>query len=388
MDDIYAKANVKLSYSQLTRKFTLESGNTGSAQNISIGLQSDTDTQTDKFLTTLFGGGDFTGAGVTDQGQDAVITITNPGYSSNPADPNYGSVTLYKSTNNFTIDGISYTLNKAEPGGEKTMTLTSNAQGTYDKIKEFVDKYNEMIDKINSKINEKKQYTYLPLTDDQKKEMSEDEIKKWEEKAKEGLLSRDNTLESMLTSMRSAFYDIVRPTYNDSGSIGISLSEIGLSTSNDYSQRGKIIIDEKKLKNAIENNGDKVASLFTKTSEAVPAYNPDMSSTERSQRYKEEGIFQRINDIFQDNLRTTRDDGGYKGKLLEMAGIKGDYSELHNSLTDQLDEKDKAISDLIDKLAEKEEKYYLQFSQLEQAMQKLNSQSSWLAQQLGSSGGN
>jgi flagellar hook-associated protein 2 len=388
MDDIYAKANVKLSYSQLTRKFTLESGNTGSAQNISISLQSDTDTQTDKFLTTLFGGGDFTGAGVTDQGQDAVITITNPGYSSNPADPNYGSVTLHKSTNNFTIDGISYTLNKAEPGVEKTMTLTSNAQGTYDKIKEFVDKYNEMIDKINSKINEKKQYTYLPLTDDQKKEMSEDEIKKWEEKAKEGLLSRDNTLESMLTSMRSAFYDVVRPTYNDPGSIGISLSEIGLSTSNDYSQRGKIIIDEKKLKNAIENNGDKVASLFTKTSETVPAYNPDMSSTERSQRYKEEGIFQRINDIFQDNLRTTRDDGGYKGKLLEMAGIKGDYSELHNSLTDQLDEKDKAISDLIDKLAEKEEKYYLQFSQLEQAMQKLNSQSSWLAQQLGSSGGN
>jgi flagellar hook-associated protein 2 len=57
-------------------------------------------------------------------------------------------------------------------------------------------------------------------------------------------------------------------------------------------------------------------------------------------------------------------------------------------LTEELDRKDKAINELIDRLAEREEKYYLQFSQLEEAMQRLNEQSNWLAQQLGSGGGN
>lgn len=402
IDDIYSKANVKLSYSQLTRKFMLESDVTGAAQSIYVEMGSDLSEDakkvTNDFLNSIFGSNDVLpspdGDGyfdrISDEGKDAIVTIVNPDYISQQG---YEGNTVVKSNNSFTIDGVTYNLNKVsekDANGDfvpTTITLTKNSQKTFDKIKEFVDKYNELIGKINEKVDEKKQYKYLPLTDEQKNEMSEDEIKKWEEKAKEGLLSGDSTLANMLYNMRNAFYDAVQTNYDDSRSIGVSLSSIGITTSNNISERGKLIIDEKKLKDALDNNGDKVANLFTKISSSQPSYSPDMGQAARSARYKEEGLFQRINDIFQDNLRTFRNNNGQKGTLLEKAGIKGDYTEFDNLLTDELNKKDKMLNELADKLLERENRYYLQFSKLETAMQRLNDQSNWLYQQLGLSNG-
>ena len=112
-----------------------------------------------------------------------------------------------------------------------------------------------------------------------------------------------------------------------------------------------------------------------------------MSAADRNARYQESGIFQRINDILQDYVRTTRDSNGKKGLLLEKAGIKGDFSELNNILSEQLKAKERLIEELEKKFAKKQEKYYAQFAQLEKAMNQLNSQSMWLAQQLGGYGG-
>lgn len=366
LNDISSKANVSITYSELTRQFVLTSKSTGANQVIT-----NTKDLSGSFISTLFGQTEVADASGKHQdadgtwtvlkGKDAEIIITEPGSS---------GVWIQKPTNNFTVDGINYVLN-SKPAGEVTLTLTPNAQNTFDKIKAFIDKYNELIEKINDKLTEKKQYDYLPLTDDQKKEMKDTDIANWEAKAKQGILSRDSTLEKMLSDMRMAFYDKV-------DGAGTYLTDIGLSTSSDTTERGKIIIDEDKLKKAIQDNPDKVANLFMKQSGT--AYNPDSKS---SLRYKSEGIFQRLNDILQDNIRTTRDSKGNKGLLLQKAGIKGDYSEYNNILTDELNEQDKRINEMIDKLYVKEEKYYLDFSKLETVMQQLNQQSSWLAQQLG-----
>ena len=165
---------------------------------------------------------------------------------------------------------------------------------------------------------------------------------------------------------------------------GISLTEIGLSTSSDISQRGKIIIDEAKLKTTIETRGEQVANLFIKSSTTHDSYDANYTSGERNIRNKEEGIFQRINDILKDYTRTTRDNSGKKGILLEKAGIKGDMSEFKSSLSEDIIKKDEKINEMIKSLADRENKFYLKFSKLEVAMNKLNSQSSWLTQQLGS----
>lgn len=392
LDDISNKAGVKASYSELSGRFTISSINTGSSQQLNVSWNSEDEKSSD-FLKTLFNietdnsiqdSNESTRYNFRIAGTDASVTIK---------DPNGNVNTVIKPNNNFTIDGITYSLlqNTTSETGDIELTVSSNPEKTFNKIVEFVDKYNSMIDKINSKITERKQYSYKPLTDEQKEAMSEKEIELWEEKAKQGLLKGDTYLEAMLSRMRTAFFDPVKASYSenlyDSDNIGIQLADIGLSTSSDISQRGKIIIDESKLKEAIQNNGDKVAELFTKRSTSQPRYRADMSSTDRNQRYQELGIFQRINDILQDYVRTTRDSNGKKGMLLEKAGIKGDFSDLNNMLSEQLTAKERLIEDLNKRLREKEEKFYAQFAKLEKAMNQLNSQSMWLAQQLGGYGG-
>jgi len=362
---------IKLKFSELTKEFSIESLQTGSLATLKVtegggkGVLEKLKLNVSKDL----GGNIIIDAngnvnGKITSGMDAKVTITPPGIGAK-------ATTVTNPCNSFSIDGVNYTLTKT---GTNNITVAGNTQKTYDKIKEFIDKYNELVDKVSKKTDEKKQYKYLPLTDEQKKDMKEDEIKQWEIKAKEGLLKGDSSLDNMLNSMRTAFYQGVKGA-------GISLSEIGLSTSSDISQRGKIIIDETKLKTAIETRGEQVANLFTKTSTTHPSYSANYTDTERSTRREEEGIFQRINDVLQDYTRTSRDNNGKKGILLEKAGIKGDPTELGSSLSKDIINKDKMINEMIKSLSARESKFYAQFSRLEVAMNKLNSQSSWLTQQ-------
>lgn len=351
--------SVSAKFSELTGKFTIQTANMGSTRSLSL------DNGSAELLSAL---GLSTGAGTG--AEDATVEITPPGGGS--------STTVTRSTNNFTIDGITYNLLKQDSLTTASITVTPNVQKTYDKIKTFIDKYNETIAKIQSKLDEKKNYDYKPLTDDQKKDMSDEDIVKWDSKAKQGLLKGDSELQNMLYSLRRGFYDSVKDS-------GISLSEAGLSTDSNYSEGGKIVINETKLKDAILNHGDQVMNLFMKDSST--AYDPDHKTD--TARYEQVGIFERINDTLKDYTRTTRDSSGGKGILIKKAGIKGDMSEFDNLLSKDIkDNYDKRISDLVKKLSDKENQYYTQFSQLEVAMQKLNEQSSWLSQQLGAMSGN
>ncbi len=354
ISDIEAKENVDVSYSQLTKRFSITSKTTGAAQTISA---SDT---TGSFITSLFGGD------VNATGTDAQVEITEPGQP---------KTTVYQASNDFAVDGISYSLKDI---GETSFTTGGNPSKIVDKVKDFINQYNSLIQGINDKISEKKQYTYKPLTDDQKADMKDDDIKKWEDKAKQGIISNDADLESMLSKMRMSFYDAVKDA-------GISLNDIGLSTTNDMSKSGQIVIDEEKLKAAIQNNPDKVVNIFIKKSNSQSRYiandSKDVNApANRQTRYNEEGIFQRLNDIMQDYTRTFNG----KGTLIKRAGIKGDSTEYNNIFTDRIKEKLTAISDMEKALQVKEENYYKKFSALETAMNQMNSQQAWLAQQLGS----
>jgi flagellar hook-associated protein 2 len=356
--------NVVAKYSELTRKFSIQTSATGISNTLSI----DKNIDALKLNENIDVNGDI----IISEGIDAAFKITPPGSST--------AVDITKSTNTVTIDGVNYSL--AMKNTTTNITLTSNTQKSFDKIKGFIDKYNELVDKVNKKIIEKKQYDYKPLTDEQKAGMEPEDIKKWEEKAKEGLLKNDSSLQNMLASMRSAFFQGVEGA-------GITLKDLGLNTSADYTQKGKIVFDqslggEQKLKDMLATRGDQVAKLFMQTSTKQSSYSPDLTTSQRADRNSDQGIFQRINDILQDNVRTTRNSSGKKGFLIEKAGIKGDFTEFSNLLYNQIKDKDKMIANLTEKLAVKESRYYTQFAKLEQAMNSLNSQSSWLAQQLGS----
>jgi flagellar hook-associated protein 2 len=143
--------------------------------------------------------------------------------------------------------------------------------------------------------------------------------------------------------------------------------------------KGKLYVDEEKLKSALSENPTEVFSLFTKQSSVL--YNTAVTDgAARTQRFKESGLIYRIYDVIQDNIRTITI-GGHRGALLERAGMSGDRSFFNNTLYNQISAYDDRIAELSDELIIKENNYYRQFSQLETLISNMNNQSAWLAQQ-------
>lgn len=352
-------AAVTMTYSEATGVFSLIAKQKGSGSTLEF----------ENTEGTLFGAANalkIDSAAIV-AGTDAIFTLD--GYE------------LTRTDNTVTVDGVTYTLlsefnDPLDPTKKVTITPALDVDSIYDNIKNFVDKYNSLLDTINNELTEKKYNDYSPLTETQKKEMTEDDITLWEEKAKSGLLRNDKILQSIAQRMRTAFSDTV------SGVNG-SLADIGVETSSNYLDYGKLVIDETKLKEAIRTNPDKVKDLFAKTSTTASTYSATLTQAESQARYDEEGFVNRLYDIIQDNIRTLKDNNGQKGTLLEKAGVIGDITEFKNLLDTDLDNNDDAIAALIEKLKNKEDRYYRQFTALEKYISQMNSQSAWLAQQFG-----
>ena len=276
--------------------------------------------------------------------------------------------------NTFAIDGKTYTIKKTinpeDNSPEISLRISPDTESVYKVIESFVRDYNELIDYINGKLNEEHFRDFPPLTDEQKKEMSEREIELWEEKAKSGLLRRDSALTSLLEDLRRAMYDAVD---------GMNLTRFGIDTSSNWRDRGKLVLKNggADLKAALAANPDQVAEFFGKRSSI--SYSATLSREERAQRYAESGLASRLSDILNDYIRTTRDQNGNKGLLLEKAGIQGDITEFQNSYDRRINELNKQINRMNELLLSRENAYYLQFAAMETALQRLYAQGAWLA---------
>lgn len=342
--------NATMKYDITTNSFKVESKSTGATDKVVI------EDRTGNLMQVL-------GIAGTDYGTDASVNVNG--------------TEIVRPTNSFSYDGLTFDIKKDFSSATDPIkaTVSSDTTKTYEFIKGFVDKYNEMIGKLNTKTSEKVYKDYAPLTDEQKEAMTEDQIKKWEEKAKSGLLKNDSIISSTLSSLRSALYASVE-------GVGITLSSIGITTSSNYEDKGKLVINETKLKEALATKPEEVAKLFTNSSD-VTYYDAINSSTSRSQRYKESGIAHKFSDIIQDAIRTNTDKNGNKGTLLEKAGIVGDRSEFLNILSKEIKEFDDLVTEMNKKLTSKETALYNKFAAMESALNKMNSQSSWLTQQFG-----
>jgi len=307
-----AGIGVTMRFSSLTKGFSLTSAVTGSQSTIDI---------------VNISGNAFSAV-------DSALGIAEGTYAGKDAECVIEGVQVRQSSNTFTFDGVTYTL-KAK-SGEVKFTVEQDYQSTVDRVKEFVKAYNELIDELQEKVKEEIHYDYPPLTEAQKEEMDEDEIKEWEEKAKSGVLRNDAYISSLLTSLRSAFYTKVEGT-------GLSLAEIGLTTG-DYKNGAKIEVDEQKLLNAIKKDPEAVEKMFVQTS--------DTSSGK--------GVIVRISDAL---LNYTK--------------------ETSNVALESLEKKISASEDKEDELEarmrEKEESLWRKFSEMEAALARLNSMSNWLS---------
>jgi len=258
----------------------------------------------------------------------------------------YNGLGIERSSNTFQINGAELTI-KQENTGPITFSSTADVDTIFDTVKKFVDSYNGLIATISSKTSEKKNSSYPPLTDDQKKEMTEDQVKKWEEQARKGTLRRDSTLTSLLTKMRTSLYTQVGGT-----SLG-TLDKIGITTTKNYLEGGKLEIDEEKLKAAIAEDPNAIYELFMQNGDAKEG---------------KQGIARRLREELSTGMKT----------ISEKAGSA---SSVNSSFTlgKLLNEYDKKIDSFNDRLTALETRYYKQFTAMETAINKANSQSASLS---------
>ncbi|MED1662421.1 flagellar filament capping protein FliD [Brevibacillus laterosporus] len=270
--------------------------------------------------------------------------------------------------NTLDFDGISFTFKDNISAGDKKVVISTakDTESVMTAIKEFVDTYNKVIDQFNGKLTEKVYRDFQPLLDEEREEMKEKQIEKWEEKAKSGLLKSDSILSDVLNQMRSSFYspvDGVEPPKNTLASIGIGTKKSdGMGSKFDYMENGKIHIDEDKLRDALLNDQDKVIALFTNGS----------GISTGSDSFKSQGLAQRI---YSQTNAAMKKIGEKAGKT----GTTGDNSLIGKDIRDI----NTRIKDWENKLKDKETHLWKKFSAMEQAINKLNSQGSNLLSNFG-----
>ncbi|WP_410501768.1 flagellar filament capping protein FliD [Exiguobacterium acetylicum] len=283
-----------------------------------------------------------------------------------------GGQQLEQTTNTFTQNGLTITLNNVTTTAT-TINTTLDTQKNFDSIKNFVDKYNDVIDKMNKKVREEKYRDFQPLTDAQRKELSEDEVKKWEEKAMSGVLKNDSYLQDGMNQFRSAISSKIDTGYSyTSGTDTIQLqymSQIGITSTSDFRDGGKLKIDETKLKKMLEEHPEGVFKLFTAD---APEPTKDGQGNTVPNPNGLDGFVRQI----QGFATTLRD------KISGVAGRDGAVATTYR-LGKSLADLDKSMLTWEDKLKRKEDSYYRRFAAMEQAMNQANSQSATLAGYLG-----
>ena len=330
-------AGVKMTFSTVSQSFKMESTATGTAGKIAI-------TQTDgcNLANTLFN-------------QDTIpanLSGTNGQLTLKTED---GQESTYTSaSNSYTFDGT--TINIGELGDfdssvqgvdEITVTTKKDTSSIKDTVVKFVDAYNTLISDIYGEINSARPKSsgsyYDPLTEEQEDEMDYDEIEKWNDQAKVGLLYHDRHLTNFVSSIRSTMTQALD---------GFSLSDMGITTSGELTDYGKLIINEDKLESCIETYGDKVSEFFTDP---------------------EKGMATKLNTVIDKAISKKTDNYGY---LVQLAGVENNNSEKESMLYSQIDSLKGIIERLESKYEKETERYWAQFTRLETYMAQMQGQSS------------
>lgn len=333
-------AGVTMTYSSLTNSFTLESKEFGGAGKVEVG---------DTSLGRSLGLVDDNGTVGASEGQNAIFEINGQ--------------EVYLNDNTYTLDGNTFTFNDNMTIGETyTVNIAKDSTTVKDALKKFVESYNKLIDDVygyigKSPAKDDDGNTYEPLTNAEKDEMSEDEITKWEEKAKQGVLYNDSTVSTVMSQMRSALYTSV--TLDDGSKFGIY--NLGIKTSSKWSEHGKLQIDENAFDKAFENNEDAIIKLFTDS---------------------DTGMMKKLNSVIDGAVKSSGA-ANTRGTLVRKAGKADSSVTTDSTIYKEMVKMQDRLKELQDRYDTKEEYWWKVFTNMETAMADLNSQTSYISSYLG-----
>lgn len=263
----------------------------------------------------------------------------------------YNGAKFEASSNSYTINGLNFTANAVTAEGETiNVTVNKDVDAVYDKVKNFIKQYNELLEEMNKLYNADSAKGYDILTEEEREAMTEDQIEKWENKIKDSLLRRDDSLGSLLNTMKTTLGKSVTVDGKN-----YALSSFGIVTS-EYTEKGKLHLlgdsedtygkdYDDKLKAALSEDADTVMKVLS-------------------------GVTKELYDNMNEKMKSSSVSSAltfYNDKQLDktMKTYKDDLATLE------------------DRLQEIEDRYYKQFTAMEVAMSKLNSQQSSLGSFMG-----
>ncbi|WP_029541222.1 flagellar filament capping protein FliD [Selenomonas sp. AB3002] len=255
-------------------------------------------------------------------GEDATVVIDGKEYKTN--------------TNKLTVSNVTYTFAGT---GKSTMTVSQDTEKVVENVKAFVDDYNKLLDKLNDMYNEQKYSDYDVLTESQKKGMTEEQIEKWEEKAKSGLMHRNEYVGRLISDLREAIYT---PVESVDGKYKTMMS-LGIESKTD---RGHLKIDEDKLRKVIAEDPDIVYQM--------------MGNLDKDDDYSKNGVVQRVSDVANKAMKSIKSyagtstevaDGSSLGKLIQdmqqkMSNFKVMMNAFESALYKRYDKMESAIQKL------------------------------------------
>lgn len=335
-------AGAVFSYSEMTDSFQISNANTGANEKLSF-----------SGLNDLFGLADAADLA----GTDAKLKVVSEGITKE----------INQASNSFTLDGLSFEITAdadftADGAEGLQVGVERDYQPTIDAVKSFIEDYNKLVGDLTTKYYEKSYSAYPPLTQEQRDAISEKEAEKWDEKAKSGILRNDPVIGGLLNSLRSALYTKVGDTGMSANDLGIST--VAWSSDNWRTEQGKLTLDEDKLLAALQENPNAVQEVFTKISTNDDGSTDTSSSVVNGMSVSNSGLLTRMNAFLQNFNMTMRSQN------------ISDTQKAINGYTERM-------SDLIVKMAEKEERYWAKYSQMETLLTQMQSQQNWLTAQLG-----
>lgn len=262
------------------------------------------------------------------------------------AEVSINGISYEQDSNRFVINGVDFTA-KSKSTTSTTIATVKDTTKTIETIKSFITEYNSLIASIGSELSEEKNRNYDALTSDEKKAMTDNEIEIWEAKARSGTLRNDGTLSQLLSELRSAATDLVGGVKDSTGK---SIMSIGITTGS-YTEKGKLVLDENMLRSALETYPDETTKIFT---------------TQGT------GVFTKMIDSSMNTLKTLSTKAGTSTTSSESTG-----SFLESSLiSSQLRDMKTREGLLLARLTSMETQYFKQFTAMETAINKFNSQAS------------
>lgn len=289
-------------------------------------------------------------------GRDAVIALNGVKYTN--------------TTNDFAINGLNISVNGvtddvADPDSTDLSSLndstaisintTTDSQGIYDTVKDFLTEYNNIINEITKLYNADSAGSYEPLTDDEKDKMSDTEIEKWETKIKDSLLRRDSSLSSVMNTMMTSMSQPIEINGKSYSLSSFGIQTLGYLNTAENEQNAYHIDGDEDDENT-SGNQDKLMAAITSDPDTVIEFMKQLSTN----------LYKSIDDQMQSNDLRSR------YKIYNDKEMDKQYRNLT-----------KTIKEWESKVSDKEDYYYKQFSNMETALAKLQSQTSSISSMLG-----